>query len=452
MRKILGQFLHKNQVTSDALKVLTHYVTYKQKYNFLKKSQYWSKEQLEKYQLRELSKLLCHAYENVPYYSGLFDNLGIKPKDIQSLKDFQKLPFLTKQVVKDNLEDFKAKNFPKFKFEYISSGGSTGEPLGLYVERGVAEASLIAFIQTLLDQTDCHFRNKQVHLVGNDNICKYQVFGRIMILSSFYMTDENLPFYVKKLKKLKPRFIVAYPSAITNLAKFMNKNNIESFSSVKTVICSGETIYEWQRKLIEKTFQCRVHAFYNHAEQAVFATTCNYSFYYHVYPQYGITELIGKDGKPITTEGEMGEIVGTGFNNFIFPFIRYKTEDIGVLTNKKCKCGRNYPLLKRIEGRLQEFIVSKTKRYISLTGVYGLVAKCTKNVIDCQFLQETEGELVLNIVKDENYTDEEENLIKNSLQKKFGGEINLKIHYVDQISLTPGGKSKFLIQKLPIEF
>ena len=82
----------------------------------------------------------------------------------------------------------------------------------------------------------------------------------------------------------------------------------------------------------------------------------------------------------------MGEIVGTGFNKFIFPFIRYKTGDTGVLTNKKCKCGRNYFLLKRIEGRLQEFIIAKTKRYIPLIGTYGTIANCTKNVKDCQFL------------------------------------------------------------------
>lgn len=452
MTNILQRFVQKNPLTGDALKILTHYRHFKKMYKFLKESYTWSEEQIREYQTQQLRKLLHHAYKNVPYYAKLFDKLKLKPKDISSVEDLQKLPLLDKQTVRENLEEFKAKNFPKRKFEYITTGGSTGFPLGLYVERGVAEAIHMAFLQILLDQVDCHFTDRQVHIIGIEEACKYQVFGRILILSSFHMKDENMPTFIRKIRKLKPKFILGFPSAVTILARYMNKNKIEPFSSVKTVICSGETLYDWQRELLEETFKCRVHAVYSHNEVSVFATTCAYSNDYHIYPEYGIAELIHKDGKPVTKEGEMGEIVVTGFNNPLFPLIRYRTGDIGVLAHQKCKCGRNYLLLKRIEGRVQDFIVSKSGRYIPLTGFYGLVAKCSNNVRNCQLVQEVEGEVILNIVKDKGYTDEDENSIVRAFEKRFGGEVDLIIRYVDQIPLTSGGKFKFLIQKLPIDY
>jgi phenylacetate-CoA ligase len=450
MKKALKKLSTKNPVTTDALRILMHYKVFKEKHRFLRESQWWNKEQLEQYQLQQLKNLLDHVYENVPYYKKLFDRLGLKPSDIRSFKDLEKLPFLTKEIVRKNVEDFKARNFDKKKFEYITTGGSTGLPLGIYVERGAAEARHMAYLQTIFDEADCSFFNKHVYLIGSDTVCKYQIFGRIMILSSFSMDDENLPFHVNRIKRLKPKFIVGYPSAITNLARFIKKKKIQFFSDVNAIIFSGETLFDWQRDLAEEVFQCKTHAFYNHVEQLVFAGTCNRSRYYHVYPQYGIVELIDKNGKPVTNEGAVGEIVATGFNSYIFPLIRYKTGDMAVFTTEKCGCGRNYTMFKNIEGRVQEFIVSKTKRVIPLTGVYGLVAKCSQNVKDCQFYQDTEGKIILNIVKDENYSNSDEVTIKDSFQKKFREEIDLMIQYVNDIPRTTGGKSKFLIQKLTV--
>src|SRR5665648_516292 len=90
-------------------------------YNFLQESQWWSKEKLEEYQMRELEKLLKHAYENVPYYRRVFDERGLKPKDIQSLIDLKKLPYMTKEIIRDNLEDLIARNYPRSKLQYITT-------------------------------------------------------------------------------------------------------------------------------------------------------------------------------------------------------------------------------------------------------------------------------------------------------------------------------------------
>ena len=102
-------------------------------YAFLQQSQWWSKEQLEEYQLAQLSKLLQHAYENVLYYHRIFDERGLKPKDIQNFTDLQMLPYLTKEDVRTNFNDLIARNIPKEQMDYGTTGGSTAIPLGLYI-------------------------------------------------------------------------------------------------------------------------------------------------------------------------------------------------------------------------------------------------------------------------------------------------------------------------------
>ena len=428
-------------------------------YNFLQESQWWSREQLEEYQLEQLSKLLHHAYENVPYYRRVFDERGLKPEDIQDSRDLQQLPYLTKQIIQDNLEDLKARNYPSHKFRYTTTGGSTGIPVGFYLENGVSGAREWAFMLIQWNRVGFKMDDRCVVLRGNvvDSASKgkfweYDPINKNLILSSYHLTYENMPKYTKKIREVKPNFIQAYPSAITILARFMKEHNIEPFPSVKAMLCGSENLYSWQRELLEDVFQCRVYSWYGHAEQAVLAGECKRSTYYHIFPEYGLVELIGKNGKLVTSEDELGEIVATGFNNFAMPFIRYRTMDLAVPTNAKCECGRNYPLLKNVEGRLQEFIVSKTGSLVPLSGAYALIAKASKNVTEAQFCQDKMGHLLLNIVKKESYSERDSQYIQNAFYKRFGEDMNLVIRFVDYISRTKSGKYRFLIQKLPITF
>jgi phenylacetate-CoA ligase len=98
---------------------------------FLQESQWWSKEGLGEYQMCRLSELLDHAYENVPYYQKVFNERGIAPKDIQDFGDLRKLPFLTKEIIRNNFYQLIAKNIPKSNLKIVRTSGSTGKPLGV---------------------------------------------------------------------------------------------------------------------------------------------------------------------------------------------------------------------------------------------------------------------------------------------------------------------------------
>lgn len=86
---------------------------YRRTYRFLAKSQWWSAEELREYQRRRLRRLLRHAYENVPYYRGVFDERGLKPDDFDDVEDLKKLPILTKDIIREHRDDLTARNIPR---------------------------------------------------------------------------------------------------------------------------------------------------------------------------------------------------------------------------------------------------------------------------------------------------------------------------------------------------
>lgn len=428
-------------------------------YNFLQESQWWSGEKLEEYQMQQLSKLLHHAYENVLYYRRVFDERGLRPKDIQDFDDLRKLPYLTKEIIQENQPDLVARNYRRSKLEYVTTGGSTGIPLGFYCERGVSEAMERAFIITLWNRVGFKLGDRCVVLRGNvvrsanrGKFWEYDPVNKNIILSSYHMTDEILPHYIAKIREFRPDFIQTYPSAITILTKSMKKNSAGPFPTVKAILCASENLYPWQRELLEEVMKCRVWSFYGHAERAALAGECEKSTYYHIQPEYGIVELIGKDGKRVAGGDEFGEIVATGFNNYVCPLIRYRTMDLAVPANIQCECGRNYKLLKRVEGRLQEFIISKAGCTVPLTGAYGLVAKSSKNINEAQFYQDKKGQIILNVAKQESCNNRDIQHIQKAFHNRFGNDLELIVHFVDRIPRTKSGKYRFLIQKLPIEW
>lgn len=429
---------------------------FRRTYALLQKSQYWSRELLERHQLIQLRKLLQHAYENVPYYRQLFKRCNLRPEDIRSLSDLRSLPYLTKDIIRNNLNGLIAKNIPAWRLRMAMTGGTTGAPLAFYVEKEIFGTVEWAFITSMWRRVGYNFGDKSAVLRGNlprKGIYEFDPVNHQLILSSYHLTDKNMRLYVKIIRKFKPKFIKAYPSTITILAKFMEQNDMEPFPTVKALLLGSENIYDFQRKLLERVFNCRVFSWYGHGERAVLAGECEYRTYYHVFPEYGVTELIGKDGEPVTEKDDVGEIVATGFINRAMPFIRYRTRDLGVFTDEECVCGRKYPLLKRVEGRLQEVVVTKDGALIPLTALFfAQHLEMFRNIKNIQFIQEEASRIIVRIVKGERYSEKDEREFLQRIRKVTSNRLDPSFEYVEEIPRTKGGKHQYLIQKLPVNW
>lgn len=420
-------------------------------YKFLQESQWRNREQHQEYQMMQIQKLLKHAYENVPYYTRIFNERGLRPKDIQNFNDLRQLPYLTKDIIRENLDDLVSVNYGKEQIKYVTTGGSTGVPMGFYVQKKVAGAREWAFMTTQWTRVGYNInkRNRCVVLRGNipnKGIAEYK--GLNLILSSYLLTEQNAKEYINLIEIFQPDFIQAYPSSIIILSDFILQNNIKlNLKQLKSILCGSENIYDFQRKNIEKAFGARVYSWYGHSEQCCLAGECERSNYYHIFSEYGYSEIISNNGQEVKKEGEIGEIVATGFNNYVMPFIRYKTCDMAINTNAKCSCGREYRLIKRIEGRKQEYFFDGKGNKITFTCSDDALWRVKQKIIAYQYVQNEYGKVILRVECRNKLSDEDIAVIKKDFYE-FYPTLRIEINIVSHIERTVSGKFKYLVQNI----
>lgn len=419
---------------------------------FILESQYWSDEQKKEYELHQLRETLECAYYHTQYYKRLFDDCGFDVSSFRYIDQMEKIPYLTKKIIQENLESMVNRQVSDKVYHYFTTGGSTGIPMGFY-RMNADKFKEAAFVNYMWSMVGYRHTSKTAVLRGaylGDKGVFYQD-GNRLYLSAYHMTDEQMEQQYYALVQYKPEYLHVYPSAIHMLSDYILRKHLPPINSIKAVLTASENLYPYQRKMIYDAFRCKIYDFYGHSEHACMAGECEHNEKYHVYWQYGFTELLNPQGGMAEKEGEIVEIIATTYNNAVMPLIRYRTMDLAEYAEGYCECGRNYQLLNRIEGRLQEMLVTSKGRHISMVSM-NMHDEIFDHVRQFQFYQDNVEECVLNIVKNEQYTEEDEQMIYYKIKEKLGDELKLRIKYVEEIPKTRSGKHRFLIQKLPVAF
>lgn len=427
---------------------------YKHYRNLLKESCYWNEEKKQEFIIANVRKSLLNAYNNTEYYKTKFDEIGFNPNKFKNLSEMGAIPFSDKTIIRENKNLIINKNIPKNKLLYTTTGGTSGVPVEVFFIKGNERSREYAFMTDQWKRIGYKegdriavIRGGVVDHKGNNTFFKYEPVKNRMLFSTYDLFEENFPLYIEKLKKFKPDYIHTYPSAIIVLAKYIIKEKI-SIGSLKGILCSSEQFYPGQRELIKQAFNSRVYSWYGHTEGTTLAGECEQSSNYHIFFEYGYTELIDENDNVITEPGKQGEIVGTSFEMKAFPIIRYKTGDFAEYVEGKCKCGRNYMLLTNVKGRWnQENLYTKKNSKISLT-MLNMHSDIFDNVIQYQFYQKEKGKVILRIVKNSAYCDSDEKKILSAFTEKFKDHMDFNIQYQDKIDRTRVGKHKFLVQEI----
>jgi len=444
---------------------IRHGKTFRQMYAFLQESQWWSRKELEEYQMQKLEKLLKHAYENVPYYRRVFDERGLKPKDIQSLDDFSKLPFTTKEDIKKHGTEMLAKNFDVNKLVPTRTGGSTGSPVDFYITRSTLDIEKALFWR-YWGWHGYYFGDKLAVLRGSyERIPNYYYnpISRHLILSASDLTREKFLLYLKIINRIKPEAIQGYPSLIYLFAKclleekspcvplFQRGNKCE-FPFLKVIFISFEKSYPYQIEMIKQVFKTKVIEHYGHQECIALFTKCEEDDHFHVVPERGYTEFVDVNGEnvPITTDA-MAEVVSTGLHEYAFPLIRYRTNDWVALTeNTDCKCGRKFPnCVKRVDGRSGDIIKTVSGKYIMPTHLEFAI-RYFKHFKDIQIIQNDLTNLEIHIVPDEGYQHEEGEGFKEAVLNRIQDEMNAELKLVEDIQRPENQKRRFVISHVPM--
>ncbi len=418
-------------------------------------SEFWSDEQIDSFTNNTLKKTLVNAYENSDYFHDLFSSVNFSPYSFTGIKDLEKIPFSDKSTIRSFKEQILSQKFSRDRLIYVTTGGTSGIPVEVYYLKGRERTRELVFMTDqwkragyIYGDRIARIRGTVVDQSGNNSFFRYEPVKNRLYLSTYDLYEENFPLFIEKLKQFKPHFLHTYPSAIILMAKYIIKNDVH-IEGIKAVLCSSEQFYPGQRELIEKAFNCRVYSWYGHTEYSTLAGECECSSNYHIYFQYGFTELIDEMGNPVSKPGIRGEIVGTSYEMTAFPIIRYRTGDYAEWVENKCSCGRNYKLINNVVGRWQqEKIITLKNSEISLTAL-NMHSDIFDNVIQYQFYQKERGKVTLRIIKSVNYQKDDEKKITRSFKEKFKDLVEFNIEYIDNIPRTQRGKHKFLISELP---
>ena len=412
-----------------------------------------SSEEVNRLSLEKLLQTVRYAGRKSRYYGELFRESGIDPDGIQTFEEFREIPFLTKELVQVNLSTMATG--PRFMHSpaKMTTGGSTGIPLVFYVDREQSLRERAFFHHYWGALVGYKPGDRLIRLRGDkipgEALCQYYKEENVLGLSSYHINRESVRKYIQWISEFKPKYFHVYPSAMYQFVRMLEQEGIEfPETGLRGILCGSENVYDFQRRKIQEVMRVPAISWYGHAEGTVLAFECEKSSEYHFVPMYGFVEFIDGAGKPTSRDGELVEIVGTGFMNQATPFIRYRTMDFGIVSGGPCACGRAFPRLRRIEGRLQELIVTASGRLISMTAM-NMHNNTFDNVKQFQYRQSRRGHVELQIVQDEHYSESDTGRIDREIRNKLGNDMELTLRFVDDIPRTKSGKFRFLIQELP---
>ncbi len=427
---------------------------------FLQEAQWWDRERIEAWQLEKLKQMLRYVYENVPGYYELYREAGVKPDDIVALADVTRLPFTTKELIRDNLRDFTSRTIPSWRRRYATTGGSTGTPFGFYhtdVNTWMENAFMHSGWERVgwrLGDTSAVLRGSLPESKTKEGIWDYNPARLELLLSSYHLAESNYEQYIQVLQAHAPQHLQAYPSTVTLLADFIIERGDIGRISFKTILLGSENIYDWQKVKLQQAFPgTRIFGWYGHTEQVVLAPMCEESEHYHVWPFYGLTEIVEiPDGE--WNDGKIGELAGTSFWNYGTPFIRYRTGDLAQRGEASCsKCGRKFALLERIEGRKQDYVVAIDGSYITLTAlIFAQHFHAFGAIRTMQLYQDRVGEVTVKVVPTQAFSEQDSREISMKMETAAGGRIKVQVESVTEIPRTQRGKSRFLEQKLDVRY
>ena len=319
-------------------------------------------EDIKKLQSEKLVKQVKHVYENVPYYKNLMDEKGVTPDDIKGIEDLHKLPFLTK----DDLRD---------AYPYGLMGKPMSDCVRIQSTSGTTGKRVVAFYtQHDIDLwEDCCAR--AITAVGGTDEDVVQVaYGYGLFTGgpglnggshkvgclTLPMSSGNTERQIQFMTDLSATILCCTPSYAAYIAETLKEQGYKPEDiSLKAGIFGAEPWTEEMRRGIEESLGIKAYDIYGLTETTGPGVSfeCSEQTGMHVNEDHFYAEIIDPDTGEVLPEGSKGELVFTSLDKEAFPLLRYRTRDICVLSRKKCSCGRTLIKMAKPMGRTDDMLI-----------------------------------------------------------------------------------------------
>lgn len=407
-------------------------------------TEWWAEEALRQSQLRQLSRLLRHAYDTIPFYRSRLEAAGYHPDTPELTSDwFSSLPLLSRTDVQSQGDALVSHKTPRDHGGILRSAtsGSTGRPIRC---SSTQLTGLFWQAFTLRDHL-WHNRDFNGHLAsikaGLEN-ASLQGWGPPADTVFHTGTAAGLDIradigeQANWLLQQDPHYLLSHPSNIEGLAEFCLKQGIrlERLRQIRTM---GEVVGPELRAICRRAWNVSVVDMYSATEVGYMALQCPEHEHYHVQSEGVLLEVIDAQGWPCAP-GEIGRVVVTTLHNFAMPLIRYEILDYAEV-GPPCPCGRGLPVLRKIMGRQRNLLTFPDGRKnwprIGYKHWLGVVP-----IEQAQLVQRSLEEIEARLVTARPLTSDEEQKLTTILRTSLGYPFRISFSYHQEIPRSPSGK------------
>ena len=322
-----------------------------------------SREQIRAWQDERLVKQVRHVYQHVPYYRALMDKKGVTPDDIRSVDDLYKLPFLTKDDLRDAYP-YGLLAVPRSEVVRIqSTSGTTGRRVvAFYTQHDIdlwdeCCARAIAAADGTRDDV-VHVSYGYGLFTGGPGLNGGSHKLGCMTLP---MSSGNTERQIQFMCDLGSTILCCTPSYAAYLGESIRERGLQDKIQLKAGIFGAEAWSEEMRRDIERLLNIKAYDIYGLTEISGPGVSfeCSAQTGMHINEDHFIAEIIDPNTGEVLPEGEKGELVFTSITKEAFPLLRYRTRDICVLTREKCPCGRTHVKMSKPMGRSDDMLIVK---------------------------------------------------------------------------------------------
>jgi phenylacetate-CoA ligase len=415
----------------------------------LERSQWQPAAAIAQEQGQRLREFLVEIGQRVPYWRNLFQERGFDPHSVTSAADLQALPLLNKAVIREHTAQMKAQGHgPLTRY---NTGGSSGHPLVFYIGKARKSHDVAAKWRATrwwgvdIGDPEAVIWGSPIEHGAQDRMRQLRDWAmRSTLLPAFEMSEARLDEFVAWLRRHRPRMLFGYPSALTYIAQHARKRGVGLDDlGVQVAFVTSERLYDDQRQTIAQAFACRVANGYGGRDAGFLAHECPEGGM-HISAEDIVLEIVDAQGQPVPA-GTAGEIVVTHMATAEFPFVRYRTGDVGVLDDRNCPCGRGLPMLRSLEGRSTDFVVAADGTVMhGLALIY--ILRDLPGIDGFKVTQETHNLTRVEIVPDTRF-DAGVVLpaIVSGFKRRLGEGVQVEVEVVAQIAPEKSGKHRYIV-------
>lgn len=415
----------------------------------LRESEYWPAERLRETADARLRSLVAYAVEHVPYYRELFARERLDPREIQGVGDLPKIPVLTREILAERFQDLKSDEFELHHPVLGQSGGSTGVRRQFWLSQRSMD---LEFAAARRHYNAAGYRDGDrcvalyFPLEGDlaDRLYWDKWQNRMRCFNTRLLSRRHLHAMVGAAVAFRADVLWAYPSHLELFVRYVEETGDDRFRP-RVVVTNAEVLYEQQREHARRVLGCDVFDWYGLGEHVAAAAECE-RHGYHIPEEILAVEIVA--GSQEVPEGVPGEIIGTCFENYAQPLIRYRTGDYAIRRHDRCSCGRAHGMLREIGGRTQDIISTPEGGWrafrhglFGVEEVPGLKTVQLEQIEVCRF--------VARVVAPEGLAEGARRTLVDRVVKAIGFEAAVEIVLVDEIPRTERGKRRLVISRVP---